>query len=115
MRRKGNNMKLYIKRDQDSGFFGGISFLLSSRVQLTNEEMELIKKYKAHKTTLFTANNGTRPYTISDMLDGVTFKCKDVTEILQYEDILKESCRTFDTLVKVMISFGGEEEIDFNK
>ena len=31
-------MKLIIKRDQDKGFFGGISFVLEARVQLTPQE-----------------------------------------------------------------------------
>jgi len=47
-------MKLYIKRDQESGMLGGISFSTNARVELSSSEMELIKKYKAHKTILLT-------------------------------------------------------------
>lgn len=46
---RGEYMKLIIKRDQDKGLLGGISFILKARVELTPEESDLIKRYKAHK------------------------------------------------------------------
>ena len=104
-------MKLIIKRDQDKGFLGGISFVLEARVVLTPEEEELVKKYKAHKEVLYT--KGDIHYTINDLLQGVRDKCKDISILLNNEDVYKEACNHFKTLLGVMASFGGEEVIEF--
>jgi hypothetical protein len=40
-------MKLLITRDQAEGLLGGVNFELRAKVQLTNEEAELVKKDKA--------------------------------------------------------------------
>lgn len=110
-------MKLLIRRDQDSGFFGGISFKVNARVELTEDELKIIKKYKAHKTPLLTKNSmfGPVDYKIEDLINGVQHKCKDIGEVIEFENIVKEACRNFDTTVKVMASFGGEIVIDFNE
>ncbi len=47
-------MILTITRDQSKGLLGGISFELRAQVELTQEEAELINKYKVHKEALFT-------------------------------------------------------------
>jgi len=104
-------MKLIIKRDQDKGFFGGISFVLEARVQLIPQEDELVRRYKAHKEILYT--KGDRVYTVSDLLNGVRDKCKDITILLNNEEVYKDACKHFKTLLEVMESFGGEEVIEF--
>ena len=81
-------MKLIIKRDQDKGFFGGISFVLEARVQLTPQEDELVRRYKAHKEVIYT--KGDRIYTINDLLNGVRDKCKDITVLLNNEEVYKQ-------------------------
>ena len=105
-------MKLIIKRDQDKGFLGGISFILEAQVVLTPEEEELVKKYKAHNEVLYTIGER-EAYTIKDLLNGVRDKCKDVTILLNHEKVYKEACNYFKTLLEVMASFGGEEVIEF--
>ena len=104
-------MKLIIKRDQDKGFMGGMSFILDTRVELTPEESELIKKYKAHKEVLM--NQGGRTYTIRNLLDGQRDKCKDISTILNNEEVIKDVCKNFKTYLEVMASFGGEEVIEY--
>jgi len=104
-------MKLILKRDQDKGVFGGISFTLDARVVLEPTEEELVKKYKAHKEVLCTKGN--TPYTINDLLSGMKDKCKDITILLNNEEVYKEACNHFKTLLQVMASFGGEEVIEF--
>jgi len=42
-------MKLFINRDQAKGLLGGVKFQLSARTELTKEEADLVKKYKADK------------------------------------------------------------------
>lgn len=104
-------MKLIIKREQDKGFLGGISFVLKAKVELTPEEEELVNKYKARKEVLYT--KGELRYTISSLLDGVTDKCKDITILLNNEEVYKEACKHFRTLLDVMATFGGEEVIEY--
>jgi len=104
-------MKLIIKRDQDKGFLGGMSFVLDARVELTPEEEGLVKKYKAQKEVLFTEAN--KHYTISDLLKGVRGKCKDVSILLHNEEVYKKACADFRLLLDVMASFGGEETSEF--
>jgi len=104
-------MKLVIKRDQDKGFMGGMKFILDAKVVLTPEESELIQKYKAHKEILYTKE--ARPCTISDMVNGVRDKTKDVTVLLNNEEVYKEACEHLKTLLDVMASFGGEQVIEY--
>jgi hypothetical protein len=104
-------MKLSIKRNQDKGLLGGISFVLEARVMLTPQEDELVKKYKAHKEVLY--HRGEYTYTINDLLGGVRDKCKDIQVLLNNEQVYKEACKTFKTLLQVMASFGGEEVFEF--
>lgn len=104
-------MKLIIKRDQDRGFLGGINFVLEARVELTPEEEELVKKYKAHREIIYTKRE--RPYTIGDLLSGVRDKFKDITLLLNNEEVYKEACKNFKTLLEVMASFGGEEATEY--
>ena len=56
---------------------------------------------------------GNLRYTINDLLNGVRDKCKDITVLLNNEEVYKEACEHFKTLLEVMASFGGEEVIEF--
>ena len=105
-------MKLVIKRDQDKGLLGGIRFVLHLKVQLTPQEEELIKKYKAHKEILATKGEY-GAITIGNLVDGISQKCKDVTTLIGNEEIIKEACGTFKTYLGVMASFGGQEVIEY--
>ena len=106
-------MKLLIKKDQDSKFFGGVKFKLEARTELDSHERELISKYKVHKEILLTKNTLTNSnITINDLIEGVEFKSDSIQEILKYETNVKQACKSFNTLISVMASFGGEYEID---
>jgi hypothetical protein len=105
-------MKLLIKRDQDKGFLGGISFVLEARVELTPEESELVKKYKAHKMLIYTKGDKLT-HTINDLISGVKDKCKDIEVLLNNEEVYKEACKNFKNILKVMASFGGEEVFEY--
>ena len=106
-------MKLIIKRNQDSGFFGGISFTLDTRVVLEPNEEELVRKYKVKNEVLFTGKGGEKRYTIKDLLTGVHDKCEDVSILLKNEEVYKNAAQHFKTLLDVMNSFGGEQEIEY--
>lgn len=115
-------MKLYIKRDQkaQTGVFGGhkgMTFVLSCHVELTPAEQELVSKYKAEMYPLtFTDNpqGGQIPKnTVSGLMRGVTEEMKDITFLLNNENVIREACKNFKTLLEVMATFGGEEVVEF--
>jgi len=114
-------MKLIIRRDQkeQKGIFGGhkgMMFLLSCRVELTEEEKELIARYRAEEEPLTFKTVGDTQVPglkIGDLVQGVSYEVKDVTTLLYNEDVIKGACKEFKTLLEVMASFGGEEVIEF--
>lgn len=114
--------KLYIKKDQSQGVFGGIKFDLTARVELTSEEAGLVKKYKADKETLLkkevriplTGKSLVIDVTIGSLVTGQIFKCNDIAEILEYEKSVKEFCEGFKNYLEVMKGFGGEETVEYN-
>jgi hypothetical protein len=110
------DMKLIIKRDQDKAFLGGMNLFLECRVELTAEESELIKKYKAHRQPLtYRERKGVEipGLRIEDLVRGVTYKTKDLDVLLNNEEVIKEACASFKNYLLLMKSFGGEEVIEF--
>jgi len=118
-------MELLLKRNQDKGMLGGIKFTLEARAILTPEEQELVKKYKAHKYVLFDSKEqnhlgglisvGPVSYTINDLMAGLKDKVKDVSVLLQKEQVLIEACKNLKNALDVMKSFGGEYRIIFKE
>ena len=105
-------MKLVIKRGQDKGMLGGMNFVLEAKVELTGEEQELVKKYKADREILFTQGEK-YAYTIGSLINGTRDKCKDIKVLLENEEIIKNACSNFKILLEVMAKFGGEEVIEY--
>jgi hypothetical protein len=114
-------MKLYITRDQAKGLLGGVKFELKAKVVLTPEEEELIRKYKAHNEVLI-EREVKIPLTnkvlvlginINGLVNGQTFKCKDIAEILETEKNVKDACAAFKNYIETMKRFGGEEVIEY--
>ena len=115
-------MRLIIKRDQkaQTGIFGGhkgMTFLLSCRVELKPEEQALVTKYKAehHPLTFTTDRDGKKipKDTISSLVQGNTEEVRDITVLLNNEEVVKKACEEFKTLLNVMATFGGEEVIEY--
>jgi len=114
-------MKLFIKRDQAKGLLGGVTFELSVRVELTPEEADLVRRYKADKEVLlqkevkipFTGRTVNLGLTIGSLMSGQTFKCADIAEILEIEQNVKAACEAFKRYLEVMRNFGGQEVIEY--
>lgn len=112
-------MKLFIKREQAKGFLGGVKFELNAKVDLTEEELGLVNKYQVGKEVLlkkevnFLGNKIPIDITIGSLIFGQKFKCNGISEILEYEKNIKESCEVFKLNIEIMRSFGGEEIIEF--
>lgn len=114
-------MKLYITRDQSKGLLGGTKFELSAKAELTSDEAELVKKYKADKEVLL-KKEITIPFTnravqldikIENLMAGQSFKCADVGDILETEKNVKEAAENFKNRIEVMKNFGGQEVIEY--
>jgi hypothetical protein len=114
-------MKLFITRDQSKALLGGTKFELNARVELTNDEANLVKKYKADKEVLlkkeikipFTGRALELDIKIENLVAGQTFKCADVGDILETEKNVKEAAENFKNYIEVMKNFGGQEVIEY--
>jgi hypothetical protein len=114
-------MKLFITRDQAKGLLGGVKFELLARVEITPAESELVKRYKASKEVLvqrevkipFSGRTLNIGLTVGSLTAGQTFKCADISEILETERNVKEACEAFKNYLEVMKNFGGEEVVEF--
>jgi len=114
-------MKLILNKDQSKGFFGGVKFELNARVQLTDAEGALVKKYKADNEVLFNKPSQTflgetitvEPVKINSLTSGLTLKAKNIAEILKYEEAIKEACEAFKAYLHIMENFGGKEEYEY--
>lgn len=116
-------MELILKRSQDKGMLGGIKFVLEAKVILTTEEKELVKKYKANKYILFDSEQknylnglvtmGPITYTIADLIIGTKDKVKEISVLLEKEEVLITACNNLKVLLDIMKSFGGEKRISF--
>jgi len=114
-------MKLYIIRDQAKALLGGVKFELQAKVELTPQESELVKRYKADKEVLvkkevkipFTGRALVLDIKIENLISGQTFKCNDIADILETEKNVKEACQNFKSYIDVMKNFGGKEIIEF--
>lgn len=124
-------MKLLLRRDQKSGLIGKITFTLTVRAEITDEEKNNIKKYKLGDTMLYERMTITDKgsgllgvasrlafkmmnltVSVNDLSNGKKIDCKDIVEMLAVEDQIKEASQTFKNVLEAAASFGGEEVIE---
>ena len=124
-------MKLLLRRDQRSGFTGGITFSLDVRADLSDEERRNITKYKLGKTVLYSkeeiVDRGSGllglaslvafkamniSISVDDLVGGKRVDCKDIVEMLAVENQIKEAGTTFGFVLSAASSFGGEEVVE---
>ena len=115
-------MKLFIKRDQKNqptnliGGYRGMLFQLSYRLELTPEEKALVSKYIAEDYSLGALKGiSLINMTVKSLMLGGKIELGDtkVTELIKNEQVLKDACSNFKTLLGIMSTFGGEEVVDF--
>lgn len=117
-------MELLLKRDQASGMLGGIKFQLTARAKLSDEESAAVKKYKMSSTILY-EKQGERPdagsfmslarhrflvprIDVNDLVNGKTVEAKDILEIIDAEEQLKDAAQAFHKMLRAASTFGGE-------
>ena len=124
-------MKLLLRRDQKSGMLSSkITFTLSVRAELTDEERANIRKYKLGETMLyerakieggsgllgvasrFALKMVNLSISVNDLENGKQVDCKDILEMLAVEDQIKEAAQTFKSVLRAASSFGGEEVVE---
>jgi len=110
-------MKLIIKKNQadKKGLFGGnkgVNFSLTTKVILTPEEQELIRKYKVENEVLISTESGERT-TIQDMVNGKSITTQDIGTLQNNEDVAINVCKKFKNYLNVLRSFGGDYILDF--
>jgi hypothetical protein len=115
-------MQLVINRRQADikGMLGGhkgVSFTLSYRLVLSDDENALVDRYKlgTYPLTWKTDVRGERfpDDTISNMVAGRSQTLSDVTSLVRNEDVIKNACDDLPVLFDVVRSFGGDEVIDY--
>ena len=110
-------MKLSITRSQSKGFTGGVNFEVRVKLLPTTEEADLIRTYKlsdqlvtfSHKKDLLSWTP--KAVTIKDIVNGNTFKAKDLTEVFDYTNTVEEVAQKLLIYIDVARKFGGEEII----
>jgi hypothetical protein len=115
------SMRLVIQRNQDDvkGVFGGskgVSFTLKYQLQLTDEEKEIVRRYRldSYPLTWHTVQGTRMPDdTIGNMLQGRAQTVTDVTTLLRNEEIVKNACDALPNLFRVVRTFGGTEVVDY--
>lgn len=113
-----NLMKLRIKRNSSSGMFGGASFETTVRIETTSTEANLLRQYKADKEVVLAREInvlGARiPFniTVADLIQGKTFKSKNLYELIELEGIIQNACANLKLGADVMASFGKEQIIE---
>jgi len=127
---QGGIVKLLLRRDQKSGLIGKVTFTLTVRAELTDEEKSNIEKYKLGQTMLYERMTMTDKgsgllgvasrlafkmmnisVSVDDLSDGKKIDCKDIVEMLAVEDQIREAAQTFKNVLHAATTFGGEEVI----
>lgn len=120
-------MKLVIKRTKKSGMTGKSKYELYVRADVTEEEATLIKENSLNKESvayhdktgdaegffaiLFKMMRDTN-MTVDTFVRGTTFSCKNVLELMEIEDNIRDTALSLRGILEVANKFGGEDVID---
>ncbi len=134
-------MKLKLRRNQQSGITGKVSFKLFFIVDLDSDEAAALKKYKFGKQIVYETPKGAAALeglktassvggigrgiaatiaakafdhilSVNDMIDGKEIICKDIDEMIAAEEQIKDACQTLSRILYMCQHFEGEEIID---
>ena len=113
-------MQLALRRGQSKGLMGGISFEVFAQVRLSTEEQDLIQKYKQESVVVLQRpvyifgkpTDRVINLTVGQLIQGESFKCKDLGEVIGFSDNAVRACQTLKTYLDVAKTFGGEEILE---
>ena len=114
-------MKVSIKKSQDKGMMGGVSFKVKANVELTEEERNLIKHYNFGSSILLSRKrkniwgeltNEDVKILVNEFVAGQTFSCKSIDDIISFEESIKEAAQTLKAYLVVAKNFEGDETLE---
>jgi len=100
---------------------GGGKLNLLAKVVPTPEELEVINKYKMHKEIIWQKNPadsvapsfmGVKTMTVGTLINGESFTCKDIGQMLQMEEHITRTAQGLKVMVDAAKGFGGDTVID---
>ena len=132
-----HEMKLKLRRSQQSGITGTVKFTLNVIVDLDADEQLALKKYKFGKsivyespkgaaaTEMFRATGGSfkssiatiaakamsQLLSVNDLVNGKEITCKDISEMIAAEEQVIVGCNGLARILYVCQHFEGEEII----
>lgn len=126
-------MKLLLRRDQQtSGLIRStITFAITVRAELSDQERQNIEKYKLGESILYSrgelVDKGSGllglasrmafhamniSVSVNDLADGKRVECKNIMEMLAVEEQIKEAATNFKSVLEAAAHFGGDEVIE---
>jgi len=126
-------MKLLLRRDQQtSGMIRStITFSLTVRAELSDQELRNIQKYKLGESILYSRGELTEKgsgllglasrvafkmmnisVSVNDLVGGKRVECRDIMEMLAVEEQVKEAATNFKAVLEAAAHFGGDEVIE---
>lgn len=134
MRQGFDQFKLKLRRSQRRNLWGGVGFSVHFIAELSPEAKEAVRYYGFGKAILYqkdlrlklTANIPLMIWrfiylwltrhkwriTVNDLVKGRTMTCKDILEMMEAEENIKETTEFFTKILRSASYFGGEEVID---
>ena|SRR2546423_2880678 len=104
-------MRLQIARQQKQDR-GNVTFLFWCKLELTQEESELVRRYGQQNKELtykLERNYGVGKLKLSELMQGIDAEQTDVTSLAKYEKDIKEACINLKNLLRLMSIWDGQQ------
>jgi hypothetical protein len=124
-------MKLLLRRTQKTGMLGKVTFILTVRAELSEEEKANIAKYNLGDTMLYERMTLTDrgsgllglasriafkmmnlSVSVNDLFHGKSVDCKDIVQMIAVQEQITEAAQTFKNVLEAAAGFGGEEILE---
>ena len=119
-------MKLVLQKNQRSGLTKPV-YILEAKAELTDEELNNVKKYKVGKVFLYTnlIDRGSGlaglisrkltgiEITVNDLVKGKKIEVKDFFQMIDMEEQIKDASKNLKIVLDAMAGFGGDEIIEY--
>lgn len=108
-------MKVLIRRDQETtGILSKtIAFAMNVRVDASDDERQAIAKYRLGDAVLYSnPDRGLEAVTVNNLMNGRKFVCRDIVEMLNMEEEIKQAAANLKSVLHAATQFGGEEVLE---
>lgn len=106
----GSILELHISKRQSKGLFGGVKLEITSRVELTDEEKKLLKKYKAGNDVLCGClfKDAWVNITVDKIIKECTSKHSKIEDLNQDEKVINKSYKALEKKLEELKKFEKE-------